>query len=75
MPAKSNVPLTKHTLNLRHGDMEKLREALPDLPPAVVVRVTVSQVVDKIEAAHRMAAQQNVEVNLNEIVEVSTQAD
>lgn len=41
--------LQKHTLNLRAGDMEKIRDFHPDLHASQVVRMLISRYVDQIE--------------------------
>lgn len=41
--------LQKHTLNLRAGDMEKLRDFFPDIPPSNMIRTIVSRYVDELE--------------------------
>jgi len=53
--------LQKHTLNLRAGDMEKLREFFPDLPASGLIRTLVSRYVDEIEGDEENA---NVKVNI-----------
>lgn len=46
---KEAEALQKHTLNLREGDMDKLRDLVPDLAPAVLIRLIVSTFVDRHE--------------------------
>jgi len=46
--AKSDI-LQKHTLNLRAGDVEKLRDFFPDLPAASLIRTIISRYVDSME--------------------------
>lgn len=41
--------LQKHTLNLRAGDMEKLRDFFPDIPPSNMIRTIISRYVDDLE--------------------------
>lgn len=43
--------LQKHTLNLRAGDMERIRDAYPDIPASTIVRQVISTFVDKLDAA------------------------
>lgn len=40
---------TKHTLFLRAGDFDKLRDAYPDIGASAVIRRIVSRVVDSLE--------------------------
>lgn len=59
---KKREDLRKHTLHLRNGDWEKLEEAHPTIPTAVVIRTIVGNYVDKIEGkGHELP---NVEVAL-----------
>ena len=44
-----NDMLQKHTLNLRAGDMEKLRDFFPDLPASSLIRTIISRYVDSME--------------------------
>lgn len=41
--------LQKHTLNLRAGDMDKLRDLFPDIPPSNMIRTIISRYVDDLE--------------------------
>jgi len=41
--------LQKHTLNLRSGDVEKLRDFFPDIPASNLIRTIVSRYVDALE--------------------------
>jgi hypothetical protein len=41
--------LQKHTLNLREGDVDKLREYIPDIPPTTIIRAIVSRYVDNLD--------------------------
>lgn len=41
--------LQKHTFLLRSGDVEKLRDAYPDVPVSLVIRRLISSVVDRFE--------------------------
>lgn len=45
--AKRNI--SKHTLNLREGDYDKLRDAFPDVGAAVIIRRIVSKFVDELD--------------------------
>lgn len=47
MPKPKNHELTKHTLNLRAGDFDKIGELFPDLGPSVAVRQILSRFIDK----------------------------
>lgn len=44
-----NTELSKHTLNLRTGDVERLRDAFPDIPASNLIRTIVSRYVDALE--------------------------
>lgn len=59
---KSNEDLTKHTLFLRRGDFDKLREFYPQVPAAQVIRKIVSRVVDKVSTAGSVDV--NMEIDL-----------
>lgn len=59
---KSSEELTKHTLFLRAGDFEKLRDFYPSTPTSQVVRKIISKVVDNLETPSVVDA--NVEINL-----------
>jgi hypothetical protein len=48
MARQADPDLAKHTLNLRLGDMDKLRELHPSQPPSTVVRTLVSKYVDNL---------------------------
>ena len=52
--------LHKHTLNLRAGDMEKIKDFHPDLPASQVIRMLVSRYVDQVEGGET-----KVEVEIN----------
>lgn len=43
------LPLEKHTLRLREGDVDRLRDLYPDVPANKIIRRIVSNHVDKIE--------------------------
>lgn len=47
MARKKVEELRKHTLNLREGDMEALKELFPKYDPSVMVRRIVSKFIDK----------------------------
>lgn len=53
--------LQKHTLNLRRGDVERLRDFFPDIPPTNLIRTIISRYVDDLEVK---AAMPDVKVNL-----------
>jgi len=53
--------LQKHTLNLRAGDMDRLRDLFPDIPPSNMVRTIISRYVDELEGQRALP---NVEVSL-----------
>jgi hypothetical protein len=53
--------LQKHTLNLRAGDMDRLRDLFPDIPPSNMIRTIVSRYVDDLEGQRSLP---NVEVSL-----------
>lgn len=56
--------LQKHTLNLRRGDMEKLRLLYPGQEPSVVLRRIVSGFIDK--AIRRSAQSESIpQVDIN----------
>lgn len=40
--------LQKHTLNLRAGDMERIRDFYPDIPASTIVRQVIARYVDSI---------------------------
>lgn len=46
--AKSET-LQKHTLNLRAGDVERLRDFFPDIPASNLIRTIISRYVDALE--------------------------
>lgn len=41
-----NPDLTKHTLNLRTGDVEKMRELFPNEKPTTMIRIIISKYLD-----------------------------
>lgn len=41
--------LQKHTLNLRKGDYEKIKDFFPDLHASQVIRMVISKYVDSLE--------------------------
>jgi len=47
----SKVKLQKHTLNLREGDVEAIRDAFPKKGAAFVIRSVVSRFVDQLNPA------------------------
>lgn len=47
MARKKVEELRKHTLNLREGDMEALKELFPKYDASVMVRRIVSKFIDK----------------------------
>lgn len=47
MARKKTEELRKHTLNLRAGDMEALKELFPKYDASVMVRRIVSKFIDK----------------------------
>ncbi len=53
--------LQKHTLNLRAGDVDKLRDFFPDSPPTNLIRTIVSRYVDELDTKTAMP---NVEVKI-----------
>jgi hypothetical protein len=53
--------LQKHTLNLRAGDVDKLRDFFPDIPPTNLIRTIVSRYVDELDTKTAMP---NVEVKI-----------
>lgn len=44
-----NEDLQKHTLNLRAGDVERLRDFFPDIPASNLIRTIISRYVDELE--------------------------
>lgn len=56
-----NEDLQKHTLNLRAGDVDKLRDAFPDIPVSNLIRTIISRYVDDLEVKR---ATPSVEVSL-----------
>lgn len=54
MKRKSDKPLTKHTLNLYEGQVEKLQSLHPRLGSAHVIRVLIDK---HIAEAEKLAAQ------------------
>lgn len=50
MARKKVEELTKHTLNLRTGDMEELAVLFPRVSPSVMVRRIVSKFIDSTVA-------------------------
>lgn len=59
---KSHEDLTKHTLFLRSGDFEKLREFYPNVPTSHVVRKILSKVVDKLSASADVAVDMEIDL-------------
>ena len=58
--------LQKHTLNLRRGDMEKLRVLYPGQEPSVVLRRIVSGFIDKaLRRGAQAASMPQVDINLD----------
>ncbi len=53
--------LQKHTLNLRAGDVDKLRDFFPEIPPTNLIRQIVSRYVDDLDSKANLP---NVEVKL-----------
>jgi hypothetical protein len=53
--------LQKHTLNLRAGDVDRLRDYFPDIPPTNLIRTIVSRYVDELDIK---GTAPNVEVKL-----------
>lgn len=51
-----NEELHKHTLHLRAGDFDALRELHPDLTPSHVIRRVVSNHVDSLRRAREGVA-------------------
>lgn len=47
MARSKNPELTKHTLNLRRGDLDKLKEIFPAQQSTVMARKVISAFVDK----------------------------
>jgi hypothetical protein len=43
---RKNHDLQKHTLNLRRGDVDRLREVFPNVEVSTVIRKVVSKFVD-----------------------------
>ena len=56
-----NEDLQKHTLNLRAGDMERIRDFFPEIPASNIVRQVISRYVDNIEGQETKA---EVEIEL-----------
>jgi len=54
--------LTKHTLNLRKGDYERLRALFPDIGAAVIIRKIVSKFLDKTEADGKSGLKVEIEL-------------
>lgn len=66
MAKPSLVELQKHTLNLRRGDMEKLRVLYPGQEPSVVLRRIVSGFIDKaLRRSAQSASIPQVDINLD----------
>lgn len=53
MPRPKIEGLQKHTLNLREGDIQALRELMPNREPTAVIRQLVSNFVDKLQSASK----------------------
>lgn len=47
MSRQKTEELTKHTMNLRTGDLEKLQQLFPKIPASVSARRIISRFVDK----------------------------
>jgi hypothetical protein len=59
---KSHEDLTKHTLFLRSGDFNKLREFYPNVPTAHVIRKILSKVVDKLSATDVVSTDMEIDL-------------
>jgi hypothetical protein len=62
MATKSNEDLTKHTLFLRSGDYDVLREKFPGVGAAVIIRRAVSKLVDSLERVERPSIDAEVDL-------------
>ena len=47
-----NEALQKHTFNLRAGDVDRLRDFFPDIPPSNLIRTILSRYVDELEGSN-----------------------
>lgn len=49
MPKRSPVDLEKHTVRLRHGDMDRIKERYPRMSANAIVRAVISHFVDAVD--------------------------
>lgn len=70
MKRKESRPITKHTLNLYKGQLDKLQELHPRLGAAKVIRTLVDDHIRSVDegAAQRFAPVPETEINLEEIL-------
>jgi hypothetical protein len=60
MPPVKNHDLQKHTLNLRRGDVDRIRELHPNIESAVVIRRLISNYVDEFKTTTQFPRVTNV---------------
>lgn len=61
MAKKSDEPLQKHTINLYHGDYERLQALAPDIGANILIRRLVRDYLTKMSPPARVA-RSNVEL-------------
>ena len=69
MKRRAEKPLTKHTLNLFEGQVEKLQQLHPRLGSAHVIRLLIDKHIERAEAAAAEAipAPPTLELNVEDI--------
>lgn len=55
-------PLTKHTLHLREGDMDRLKSLYPEVGAAYVIRKLVSNFLDRDNKEGQVAVMKELEL-------------
>jgi hypothetical protein len=59
---KKTEPLTKHTLNLREGDVDRLKSLFPEVGAAYVIRKLVSDYLDRDTKDRKIEFHQEIDV-------------
>lgn len=62
MARQKDFGLQKHTLNLRAGDIEALRQFIPDREPSVVLRQLLSRFVDSLRAKSSPPSDEKIDI-------------
>ena len=68
MKRKEDQPLTKHTLNLYEGQLDKLQELHPRLGAAKVIRMLIKKHLDDVDGAMAFGPVPAMPVKLEEIL-------